>query len=523
MKQLPWYLLALLLPLAAGMVHGSEEIRPAAVAGSWYPGDSRTLERYLEQLFAEAKPAPEALEGPPVRALIVPHAGYQYSGSTAAAAYRLVEGKSYRRVIVLGPAHRGGFRGLSIADVNAYETPLGKIPLDAEAVGRLRASPLVTSDPRAHRQEHSIEMQLPLLQHALAPGWKLLPVLVGWLEPGDHAAAAKLLKPLLDDQTLLVVSTDFTHYGPMYRYVPFPLDEKTPQRIDALDQGAVKAILARDAKGFLEYKARTGITICGYNAVAILLELLPPQATGKVAAHTTSGALTGSHEMSVSYYAIVFRSELPLNGEEDPPDDPPGDRLSESEWQLLHRIAVLGVKDAVAGKPNDPEKNPEYQRLVKELPQRLKQPAGAFVTLWKKNGDLRGCVGYIPPLFPLHQAVYDSAWNAARNDTRFFPVSESELPALKMDISVLSPLRPIESPGQFRVGEEGIVLDKDGRRAVYLPEVAERFGWNREQTLNQLARKAGFPQDAWKAEDARLSVFTTQEHHFPSLLLAGQQ
>ncbi len=515
--------LLLLLPPVAGTAAGKEQVRPAAVAGSWYPGDAQTLEHYLEQLFSEATPDPDSLSGPPVRALIVPHAGYQYSGATAAAAYRLVQGKHYERVIVLGPAHRGGFHGLSIADVDAYETPLGRIPLDTEAVARLRASPLVTSDPQAHRQEHSIEMQLPLLQHALAKGWKLLPILVGWLEAGDQAAAAELLKPLLDDRTLLVVSTDFTHYGPVYRYLPFPLNERTPQRIDALDRGAVEAILARDAKGFLEYKARTGITICGYQAVAILLELLPPEATGRVVAHTTSGALTGSYRMSVSYYAIAFRSPRPLNGEADPPDDPPGDRLSESDWQLLHRIAVLGVQDAVAGKPNDPEKNEAYQRLVEQLPERLKRPAGSFVTLWRKNGDLRGCVGYIPPLFPLYQAVYDSAWNAARNDTRFFPVKESELPGLKMDISVLSPLHPIESPEQFQAGKEGIVLDKDGRRSVYLPEVAERFGWNREQTLNQLALKAGLPQEAWKAQDARLSVFTTQEHHFPSVLPAGQE
>jgi len=357
-----------------------------------------------------------------------------------------------------------------------------------------------------------------LLQRALAPGWELVPILVGRMDPGDHRQAAEILRPLLDDGTLLVVSIDFTHYGAAYGYQPFPVDEKTPARIAELDRGAVEAILAKDARAFLAYRQRTGITLCGYQAVAILLELLPAEAEGKVAAHATSGALTGSYRMSVSYWAIVFRSPHPLAGDADPP----GEGLSESEWQLLRRIAMLGLEDAVNGR-DDPKQNTDYQRIIRELPDRLREPASAFVTLWRRDGNLRGCVGYIPPLFPLYQAVYDNAFNAARNDTRFLPVSREELPGLEMEISVLSPLRPIDSPEQFRLGREGIVLDKEGRRAVYLPEVAEKYGWNREQTLRQLALKVGLSPDAWKAEDAKLSVFTTFERRFPVVESEGDR
>jgi len=542
------WLLVGLLPLAAVSADRAPVVRPPAVAGSWYPGERDALASLVDGLLERANPDPAATQGPPVRALILPHAGYVYSGATAAVGYKLVVGAKYRRVLVLGPAHRGGFRGLSIARVDAYETPLGRIPVDAVAVKQLRASPLVTSDPLAHRQEHSIEMQLPLLQRSLAPGWKLLPILVGWLEPGDPARAARLLRPLLDDLALLLVSTDFTHYGASYHYLPFALDAHTPQRIEALDQGALQAILQHNAQAFLDYQARTGITICGYQALAILLDLLPQEAQGRLLAHTTSGALTGNYRQSVSYYAIAFRSPTPLNAggalknptsgpagnrdsgmhrndeghhlpstqAPDPPADPPAERLSESEWRLLHRIALLGMRDAAADKPNDPGANEAYLRLEKRLPQRLKRPAGVFVTLWEGE-RLRGCVGYIPPIRPLGRAVYENAWNAARDDPRFLPVTGSELPHLKMEISVLSPLRPITSPEAFQVGKQGIVLDKDGRRAVYLPEVASRFGWNREQTLDQLALKAGLARDAWKAEDVRLSVFTSQEHRFPSL------
>ena len=484
------------------------DVRPAAVAGSWYPGDAKTLARYIDQLLDEARPSPESRQGPPLRALIEPHAGYQYSGATAAAGYKLVQGRRYQRVVVLGPAHRVGFQGLSIADVDAYETPLGRIPLDREAVRRLSRSDLVIHHPQAHREEHSIEMQLPFLQRALAPGWKLVPVLVGWMEPGDRRRAAELLRPLLDDQTLLVVSTDFTHYGPNYRYRPFPLDRRTPQRIEELDRGAVERILSGDAEGFLDYRERTGITICGREAVAILLHLLPPDSHGQVAAHTTSGKLTGDYRNSVSYWAIVLRSEQPLNA------DPPSEPLTDADWKLLERIAILGVRDAVAGRDRD-DPDPEYRALVKKLPPRLRQPSGAFVTLWKQQ-RLRGCIGYIQPIAPLYEAVYENAWNAARNDPRFLPLLDSELPRLEMDISVLSAPVPIDSPEQFQVGRQGIVLDKDGRRAVFLPEVATRNGWNREQTLTRLARKAGLPGDAWKAKDARFWVFTDQQRHFSS-------
>ncbi len=508
--------LFLLLPLLAGATLEEEKVRPAAVAGSWYPGEAKVLADYLDQLLEQAEPNPNALQGPPLRALIVPHAGYRYSGATAAAAYRLLKGKRYDRVVVLGPAHHSGFRGFSIADVSAYETPLGRIPLDSEAVKRLRSDSLVVSHPQAHRKEHSIEMQLPFLQHVLQPGWKLVPILVGWLEAGDHAKAAALLRPLLDDKTLLVVSTDFTHYGAMYHYLPFPVDEKTPSRIDALDRGAVDRILKRDADGFLDYRQRTGITICGYQAVGVLLELLLPEAEGKVVAHATSGSLSGDYHLSVSYYAIAFRSPRPFNGQ-----DPSADELSDADWRLLHRLAVLGIHDAVSGR-SAPKKNPAYQRLLKKIPERLKRPAGAFVTLRKKgSGRLRGCIGYIRPLFPLYQAVYENAFSAARRDPRFPPVSKKELAGLEMDISILSPLKPIESPRKFHVGKEGIVLNKDGRRAVFLPEVATNQGWTREQTLEQLALKAGLPPDAWKAKDARFFVFTTQERHFPTVRPMG--
>ena len=192
----------------------------------------------------------------------------------AGAAYRLVRGWKISRVLLLGPSHHADFHGLSIANVTRYETPLGTIPLDLDAIRQLRLSSLVMANPAAHREEHSLEMQLPFLQRVLQPGWQLVPVLVGQLSSEDYPAAAELLRPLLDDNTLVVVSSDFTHYGPRFGYLPFPDDGDTPTRLEALDSGSLGYILDKDPQGFLRYRNRTGTTICGYRPVALLLHLL---------------------------------------------------------------------------------------------------------------------------------------------------------------------------------------------------------------------------------------------------------
>jgi len=386
--------------------------------------------------------------------------------------------------------------------VTQYQTPLGLIPLDRQAVERLRVSDLVTNEPSAHTQEHSIEMELPFLQRVLERGWQLVPILVGQLRPGDYLKAASLLRPLLDEQTLVVVSSDFTHYGPRYAYVPFPPDKDVAAHLKALDDGALDLILARNPQGFLDYRSRTGTTICGYAPIAILLQLFKDRddIQGTLLNYDTSGRLTGDYQNSVSYLAILFRE----NANGDPPAGPGS--ISTAEMKLLHRLASAAV--IRAARPGDRQAEIRLQRIAETVPPSLKQPAGAFVTL-KKHGQLRGCIGYIKPIKPLYEAVQENGTNAARNDWRFTPVRADELEGLELEVSVLTPPRPIASYRDFRVGEEGIILEKDGHSAVFLPEVAGEFGWNREQTLNRLARKAGLAEDAWK-QGAIFKTFRTQ-------------
>jgi len=270
-------LMALIIALVPAVpAAAADRVRAAALAGAWYPGDPADLAKYVDGLLDAVETKTHEVTP---RALIAPHAGYRYSGATAAEVFALVRDREYKRVIVLAPSHRGGFRGLSIAEVGAYETPLGPVPLDGPAVAELRKSELVTADPIAHAREHAIEIELPMLQRALKPGWRLVPLLVGRMEGDDYRKAADLLRPFADEETLLVVSSDFTHFGPRFGYMPFELDGETPDKIRALDEGAVERILAADATGFLDYRSDTGITICGFRPLALLLHLMPGDAS----------------------------------------------------------------------------------------------------------------------------------------------------------------------------------------------------------------------------------------------------
>lgn len=281
----------------------SANVRPAAVAGSWYPNDPHRLTNYLTNLLTTV---PTVTTPGPIRALISPHAGYTYSGITAGAVYKNLRGLTFKRVIILGPAHYGRFNGLSIGPYSAFATPLGLIPVDQPAVTELYRSPIVNADPKVHIQEHCIEMQLPFLQITLTPGWQLLPILVGYLQHDDAKMIAELLQPLADTSTLIVVSSDFTHYGPRFGYLPFAADSKIAERLKKLDDGLIQALIANNIKQFEFYSESTKITACGINPMAILLHLLQSNTQGTLHKYTTSGELTKEYTNSVSYASISF-------------------------------------------------------------------------------------------------------------------------------------------------------------------------------------------------------------------------
>ncbi|MHC4717736.1 MAG: AmmeMemoRadiSam system protein B, partial [Planctomycetota bacterium] len=306
--------------------------RPPALAGGWYPAGKKELDKLVTGFLSAVK-KPD-LPGEPA-CLIVPHAGYAFSGSTAAAGFKAVEGKTYSRVVLLGPSHYMGraYVGGAVPTVKAFATPLGEIPLDRDACEKLTKARHFTADDRPHRKEHCLEIELPLLQKTVK-GLKIVPVLIGNANGDAVAEMAAGLRTIVDDKTLLVVSTDFTHYGPNYGYVPFR--DRVPERLRDLDGAVIDRILAVDRRGFVDLVAQTGATVCGRWAVALALETLAgADVEGVAVSYTTSGALTKDYTNSVSYASIAL-----CRGAAAP--------LSESEQQVLLKLARDQVRQYLA-------------------------------------------------------------------------------------------------------------------------------------------------------------------------------
>lgn len=291
---------------------GATTIGPA-VAGQWYPAAGPALRAEVEGLLSRARSPGGRAPGRVPIALIVPHAGYMYSGGVAAQGFVSIVGRRYSRVVLLGPSHYASFRGGMLPEAAAYRTPLGEVPFDLAAIARLRLRDGFVASDRPYGPEHSLEAEIPFLQVALEPGFALLPVLVGGGSMGpDAQRVADGLGDLLGEDVLVVVSSDFTHYGARFGYVPFTTE--VPAQIRVADLEAIRRIESLDVKGFEEYMTRTGLTVCGRDAVDVLLRLLPRGARGHLVAYDTSGRMTGDWAHSVSYASIAF--EPP---EEEPP------------------------------------------------------------------------------------------------------------------------------------------------------------------------------------------------------------
>ncbi|UCG33871.1 MAG: AmmeMemoRadiSam system protein B, partial [Phycisphaerales bacterium] len=215
--------LASAMTVPAACAGPDESVRPAYCAGGWYPADATELAALVDKLISEAKPP--KIDGKPI-AIISPHAGYGFSAPTAAAAYASLRGHTYNRVIVMAFSHRyaGAYHGVEVPkDMTAYSTPLGSVPIDRAVCDSLLGKDGFLSRPGLDRNEHSLELQVPFLQKTLG-NFKLVPLMVGQMTPKEYAAAAEAILPYVNDNTLLVASSDFTHYGSRFDYTPFRSD-----------------------------------------------------------------------------------------------------------------------------------------------------------------------------------------------------------------------------------------------------------------------------------------------------------
>ena len=500
-----------LIGLAINGVQASE-VRPPAVAGAFYERTPFALDRQVDTLLVQgARPATTGT----LVAAVAPHAGYIYSGPCAASVYALMSSGQFDRVIILCPSHRVFITGVALPDPSlvAYSTPLGKVPIDREACDGLRAKKGFVTLSTAADKEHAIEVQLPFLQKTIRT-FRLVPLICGSGTGLDVNAVSESLLSFFGSNTLLLASSDFTHYGPNYGFEPFR--DQIPERLHSWLKEASTRVAALDLEGFSSHCATTHDTVCGEMPIKILLATLNKSGrklAGQVVSLSTSGDVTGNYDNSVSYAAIVFLSGNTMAPGYDKPQSgmkeghavkeqrsgswTPG--LTDAEKKTLFALANDTLKWCVEG-----QRGPfDFKKY--ELTPLLKTDMATFVTL-KINGDLRGCIGSLAPVEALYRSVHNNAVNAALRDPRFTPVQTRELAHLEVDVSLLSPIRDIPSIADFKLGRQGIILEKGRYRAVYLPEVAPEQGWTVEETLTSLSQKAGLPADAWR-EGAKFKVF----------------
>lgn len=482
--------LLMILPLA---LTASDNIRPFLQTGPWYPADAAGLRRMLDGFFA---PLPPPEKGIRVRGIVAPHAGYAYSGRCAAKAYAsLSPDQGIRRVILMGSSHHSGFQGACVADYEAWATPLGRVAVDLPACRALARASRFTSDRRLMLREHSLENQLPFLQRELGEGFRVVPILFGSLRREDFAAMAEAIAPLVDDSTLLVASSDLTHFGEGFGYTPFRRD--LAASLEKLDRGFIDPILHLDFKRLADYRERTGITACGFVPIGVLIRLLEKQGVqARLADYYRSGDLNGDYSTSVSYGSILFFSGSAAPG---------SDRLDRNEQKLLLELARSTLRDRIQGKTTVNDLGARFAGR-----HRLTQEAGVFVTL-RERGELRGCIGSIVGVEPLWQGVAANVLRAAFEDPRFAPLAARELDAVDIEISVMTPLRPARDWRSIRLRTDGVVIRDGGAQAVFLPQVAAETGWGLEEFLGQLCLKAGLPRDTFRtSRTMQFFVFQAQ-------------
>jgi hypothetical protein len=462
-----------------------QEVRPMAVAGSFYPADPAELGKMLDQFLAAAK-VPAV---PDLVAIVAPHAGYQFSGPVAAYSYALLKGRKPQRVVVIAPSHYEAFDFSSVYDGAAYSTPLGQVPVDREFVNRLvRMDPSIQLSalghtPTAEKREHSVEVQLPFLQRVLGE-FKLVPIVMGdqsWEK--CRALGVALAKLSAGNDTLIVASSDLSHYHPYDDAVR--IDHKTLQGIEQWDYLSMSSNFDQR-----NWEACGGGPII---AAMIAAERLGAN-QARVLKYANSGDATGDRGRVVGYGAVAFSKGPAATGAKDTVLV-----LSQAEKDELLRIARKSVETAVL------EQKP-YQCPAPKL-STLNTDRAVFVTL-TKHGDLRGCIGYVHAMKPLYLAVSDVAALAALRDTRFLPVSAQELGELGYEISVLSPLRHVQDVSLIRVGLHGLLIRKGDVQGLLLPQVATENNWDRLTFVRQTCRKAGLPAEAWRDSDTDLFVFT---------------
>jgi AmmeMemoRadiSam system protein B/AmmeMemoRadiSam system protein A len=467
---------AQLIPLAK-----ADTVKKARFAGAFYPADPGELSRMINGFLEQADPLPFSGE---IFALICPHAGYGYSGETAAYGYRLLRGREYKTVVILGVSHQFPLTGASIYPEGVFMTPLGGVSVDNEftskLLGRMKEVRFV---PEAFDEEHSVEVQIPFLQVVLND-FKIVPIVMGDCSFVTLQNLASLLNEAIGQRkdVLVVVSTDLYH----------GYDFQELEAVDAVTLGYVKNF---DAIGLYRSLVNGGAQMCGGMGVVTALLLANDLGHQKavVLKHTSSAEVAGRRikgVWTVGYASCLLDNE---KGESQ--------MFTKEQKKALLHLARASLKEYLDS----------HQKIdVEEDDPSFQQHLGAFVTL-REHGELRGCIGNLVSKQPLYATIRDMAVEAGTGDPRFLPVRKDELPSIEIEISVLSPLEKIDDVKKIRLGEHGVLVRSGFHSGVFLPQVASETGWTKEEFLSALcSQKAGLPPDAWKDKSTDLYIFTAE-------------
>jgi MEMO1 family protein len=465
--------------------------RQAVAAGRFYSSNPDELRNTLKGLFEKAKP--KSVDS--VRAIICPHAGYDFSGVVAASGYKQINpDRKYENIFIIASSHQVSFIGASIYNIGNYITPLGKVKVNIDLANKLiKENPVFTFNPDADKNEHSLEVQLPFLQFWMKSEISLVPIILGTQSAQSCNKIAQALKPYFNESNLFIISTDFSHY-PKY------------QNAQTVDKATCDAILSGSADKLLktlqgnEDKSIPNLatSLCGWTSVTTLLYLTGNDPSYKyipVDYMNSGDSKYADKSQVVGYWAIaVTQKEKKIASS-------PDFSISIKDKKELLKIARTAIDNKVRDN-KVPDINPSgYSKT-------LMTPSGAFVTL-HEHGDLRGCIGRFTSDEPLYKVIREMAIASATQDTRFDPVAENEIVRLEIEISVLSPMKKINSIDEIVLGKHGIYIVKGMSAGTFLPQVATETGWNKEEFLGHCARdKAGIGWNGWK--DAEIYIYSAE-------------
>lgn len=469
----------LLLFCCLAAAHGAE--RPAVFAGSFYPADRAEVSSTLKHLFEQTTASATVEAKCDLVGIVVPHAGWIYSGATAAEAFKTLVGQPFSSCIFIGVDHRTGLGSIGLWPEGCFSTPLGKTAVDAVLNRRLVEAGLLENKAQ-HEQEHSIEVLLPFFQH-LWPENPAVFVSCGGHYQNGFKLGSILRKTLagLPGKTLVIISTDWSHYH----------NVETAKK---LDNTGIERLLQLDAPGLVS-ACRSGETeLCGLNGVISAIELFKDsEAKIQLLARSDSSAAANDRERVVGYAAVLLQTckeSLQPKGKEV------------KNEMSFEKEALSAVRATLEAHLN----NRPLPKFSFTDP-RFSEKCGIFVTL-KKHGDLRGCIGYIVGYEPLGQAIPSMAIAAATKDPRFNPVTANELKELHIEISVLSPMQDVKDINEIKIGRDGLLLQLGGHSGLLLPQVPVEWNWDRDEFLENLCHKAGLPPGSHLRPEARLQRFS---------------